>query len=86
MDVAAYIEESGYDSVVVFPKEYDEAFLGVSDEDRAVYSRTLLLQCLMRSMSEEDAVEWFEYNTLRSLPYTHKAPIIILTEVAYDDV
>ena len=53
----------------------------------AVYDRELCIQCIMESMSESDdpeydpyesAMEFFEYNTVRSLPYRKdRAPIII---------
>lgn len=53
----------------------------------AVYDRELCLKCLEEDFSRnckpdddpyEMVQEWFEYNTVRSLPYQHeRAPIII---------
>ena len=51
-----------------------------------VYDRKKCIECLMDSSLKDDsdedpyemAEEWFEYNTMRALPYMHeKAPIIV---------
>ena len=41
------------------------------DEFHAVYDKEKMLQyyIITNECTYEDAVEWFEYNTLRSLPY-----------------
>lgn len=38
-----------------------------------------MVSCLMENddMTEEEAVEFIEYNTIRSLPYYDEAPIIV---------
>lgn len=44
---------------------YDSAIIGtacVRGTDVVVYSRKKIVKTLMRSMSEEDAVEFFEFN------------------------
>ena len=69
----------GYEGVVVFENpSYVNAFLGVSTDNRAVYDFEKMIGCLMEedSMTEDEAIELIEYNTIRSLPYYENAPII----------
>ena len=58
---------------------YDDAAIGYTDDGRVVYDYDLLVECLMKEdMSEIDAIEWVEYNILRSIPYCgEQAPIVI---------
>lgn len=72
------IEERGLDEVVIFENpSFDEAFIGVSDDDRAVYDFDKMVDCLSKDMTAEEAVEFIEYNTIRALPYVPKSPIIL---------
>lgn len=59
---------------------YDTAFIGVTTDNRAVYDYQLMVEWLVREegFTEEDAVEWIDYNTLRALPYMgDDAPIVM---------
>jgi hypothetical protein len=50
---------------VVLVDGLEEAFIGVdygADEPRAVYSRDACIAVLARSMTHEEAVEYFDYN------------------------
>lgn len=72
------IEERGLDEVVIFENpSFDEAFIGVSDDDRAIYDFDKMVDCLSKDMTVEEAVEFIEYNTIRALPYVPKSPIIL---------
>lgn len=54
--------------------------IGVSSDGRAIYDFDLMVQWLMEqdNMDYTDAVEWIEYNTIRSLPYVGDgAPIVM---------
>lgn len=70
-----------YEDVLIFDgEEYDDALIGVTTDNRAVYEFEKMVECLMNKYgwSDIDAIEWIEYNTIRSLPYFGaKAPIII---------
>lgn len=61
----------------------DDAMVGVTtggtEELHVVYSREKCIQALMQQgMTREEAVDWFEYNTLRTIPYAGvNHPIII---------
>ena len=50
---------------------YDSALIGVSHDDRAIYDYDLMVEWLMedQGFTEEEAVEWIDYNTIRALPY-----------------
>lgn len=72
---------AGYEDVVLFENfSYDDALIGVSEDGRAVYDYNLMVKWLVdnEKFTYLDAVEWVEYNTLRSIPYAgSKAPIVI---------
>ena len=59
--------------------DFCSAFIGVSDEGRAVYDYNKMVESLMEDgMDEEQAIDWISYNTVRSLPYQGPlAPIIL---------
>ena len=73
--------EAGYEDIVVFENySYDDALIGVSHDDRAVYDYNKMVKWLMdtEGFSEEEAIEWIDYNTIRALPYFgDQAPIIV---------
>lgn len=70
----------GYEGVVIFDnRSYDAALIGVSEDGRAIYDYEKMVDGLMYmdGMMPDEAVEWIEYNTIRALPYTAGAPIIM---------
>lgn len=73
--------ENGYVGVVFLTEySYDDALIGVTEDGRAVYDYEKMIQWLMdtEGWSCEEAMEWIDYNTLRSLPYMGEgAPIIM---------
>jgi hypothetical protein len=73
--------DMGYEDAVVFETpSYDDAIVGVSD-GRVVYDFNKMVDCLVNdedmAMSEEEAVEFIEYNTIRALSYIENAPIVM---------
>lgn len=50
---------------------YTDAIIGVSDDNRVIYDYDKMVLSLMNAdeMSEEEAIEFIEYNTIRALPY-----------------
>ena len=60
---------------------YDDALIGVTVDNRAVYDYDKMVQWLMEHEefeSDLDAIEWIEYNTLRAIPYFGEdAPIVM---------
>ena len=74
------ITDLGYEDVTVFENyDYADAFIGMSDDGRAVYSYDKMIEWLMvnENLSYEDSVEWIDYNTIRALPYYPGGPIVV---------
>lgn len=73
--------DNGYEGVKYFVNfSYDTALIGVTDDNRAVYDFDLMVGWLIETQdfTQEDAIEWIEYNTIRALPYMgERAPIIM---------
>jgi hypothetical protein len=67
-------------SIVFEDHSYDNSIIGISSDERVVYSFDAMIEELIEDegMSYEEAVEWIEYNTIRALPYAgEKAPIVM---------
>lgn len=81
MDAEEKLLNAGYEGVIYFTNySYDDALIGVTDDDRAVYDYDKMVEWLVReeNFTELDAIEWIDYNTIRALPYMgDKAPIIM---------
>lgn len=62
------------------PEQYKDAIVGLShDNNHIIYSHNRFIECLMKDgMSKEEAIEWTDHNTIRSLPYIGEyAPIVM---------
>lgn len=70
-----------HDDAVVFDKpDYDDAIIGITDEGQVIYDYDTMVKCLVDrdGMSETEAIEFIDYNTIRALPYAgEKEPIIM---------
>ena len=81
MNAEERLLEYGYEDIKIFVNyNYDDALIGVSEDGRAVYDYNKICDWLMKKegWSYEEAVEWIDYNVLRSLPYMgNDAPIIM---------
>lgn len=75
------ILDAGYEDVIIFSGDsYDDALIGISEDGRAIYDFDLMVEWLVENdnLTAEEAIEWIEYNTIRSLPYVgDKAPIVM---------
>lgn len=70
----------GYDEAVVFESpSFDDAIVGITVDGRVVYDYERMVACLMKNdgISEEDAVDFISYNTLRALSYVANSPIVV---------
>lgn len=79
-----YDEEILDNIVVLEGDEFADGCIGITDDYRLVYSYEKLVESLMKAYNQEDetpAIEWLEYNTIRSLPYMESqgllTPIIV---------
>jgi hypothetical protein len=64
------------------PEQYKSAILGLtSDDNHVVYSYNKLVDAMLKEnpeWTETDAIEWIDYNTIRSLGFMgENAPMII---------
>ena len=76
-------EQLPYGAIVFDNHAYDNSIIGVTLDDRIIYSfnRMVVELGVDEGWSEEEAIEWIEYNTIRALPYAgEKAPIIVYEE------
>ena len=76
----------GYDDVIIFSDySYDTALIGVTHDDRAVYDYDKMVEWLVENedFTEEDAIEWIDYNTLRALPYAGPGSPIVVYSYTY---
>lgn len=67
------------------PEHYDDGIVGVTDEGNVVYSYEKLAEALMEhdGMTHEEAVEWLDYNTVRSVPYMGEFKPIIIYDIEW---
>ena len=85
MSIKEMLNDSSYDDVVYFTDfSYDDAIIGIDSNNRLVYDYSKMVEWLIREeeFSDQDAMEWIDYNTIRALPYIDnqtdgKAPIIV---------
>ena len=83
------LNEMGYEGAIIFESpDYDEAIIGVSHDDRVIYSFEKMIQCLVNNdkMTEEEAIDFIEYNTIRAIPYFGStAPIVLMNEIMFSE-
>ena len=69
--------DAGYEGTIYFTNpSYDDAFLGVSSDDRAIYDYEKMVESLVNNedMTEDDAREFIDYNCSF---YIEGGPIIL---------
>ena len=80
-DVKELITNCGYENVIVFSNpDYASAFVGISEDNRAIYDYDNMIEFLMReyNVTDMEAIEFIDFNTIRALPYIGEgAPIIV---------
>ena len=72
--------DMGHEDAIIFDgPEFDDAIVGVTDDGQVVYDYDKMVLCMMRqdNISEEEAIEFIEFNTIRALPYVENAPIVM---------
>lgn len=68
------------EQIIVFDNpNFDNSIIGISYDNRVIYDYQLMVQDLMQqdNIEEEDAIDFIDYNTLRSLDYIDNGPIIL---------
>ena len=81
------IAEINPDAVLFEEEYYDAAILGLDNEDRVVYDLNKMITAYMAANNADyiDAVEWIEYNTLRSLPYIEASARPVVLTLSFAD-
>lgn len=79
-----FIAEEHEDSYVFNLPSFDNSIVGITDNGRIVYCYELMVKEFMHDagVSEEDAVSFIDYNTLRSIDYIEESirPLIIYNQ------
>lgn len=86
MNAEKRLLENGYEGIKYLVDEsYDDALIGVSEDERAIYDFNLMIEWLMKKydLDEIEAIEWIECNTLRALPYMGDGAPIIMYRLLY---
>ena len=70
------------DAVVFDNHSYDNSIIGTTFDGRAIYDFDKMVTELMNDegWTEQEAIDWIEFNTLRALPYVeNKRPLVVYT-------
>ena len=81
MDKRELLCDRGLEDAVVFDSpDYDDAIIGVTHDDRVVYSYPAMVRILQErdEMTEEEAQEFIDYNTIRAIPYGGENPPVVM--------
>lgn len=73
------IEEQLEEGTIIL-EGFDEAYIGATHEGAAVYDFEKMVEVLMKrdGMTDEEAMDWLNYNTIRSLDYIPDPTPVIL--------
>ena len=77
------LTNDGHDDSIFFENpSYDTAIIGITDDGKVCYSYNKMVDYLVDTdgMTEEEAIEFIDYNTVRALPYFKSegnVPIIV---------
>lgn len=74
-------------SIVLDNESYDNSIIGVSLDDRVIYSYEMMVGEYMRdnNCTEDEAMDWIDYNTIRAIPYfPNPRPMIVSEVIGFD--
>ena len=86
MNAEERLLEAGYEGIKFLTNySYDDALIGVSDDGRAIYDYEKMIEWLMREegWTDNEAIEWIDYNTIRALSYFGSDAPIIMYPLGY---
>lgn len=71
------------DTVYLTGYNYYSAIIGYTDDGGLVYSYEKMIEYLIKEaeMTQEEAIEWIDYNVLRAIPYMGDTKPIIVYEL-----
>ena len=71
-ELREYLEAQGHEETVFFENpSFVKAITGITDSGQLIYDYDLMIAAAMEeeNWDAEEAIEWIEYNTIRSIPY-----------------
>ena len=81
-ELREYLEAQGHEETVFFENpSFVKAITGITDSGQLIYDYELMIAAAMEeeNWDTDEAIDWIEYNTLRSIPYMgHTHPIVSL--------
>ena len=81
-ELCEFLEAQGHEETVFFEHpSMVKAITGITDSEQLIYDYNLMIEAAMEEegWTCEDAIDWIEYNTLRSIPYMGSShPIVSL--------
>ena len=83
MAINEYVRSELDEDAIVFDNpSFDNSIIGMTTDGQAVYDYDKMVEELMKddNISEQEAIDWIDYNTIRAIPYAGEmAPIIMFT-------
>jgi len=83
------IAESNEDAIVFDNPSFDNSIIGMTTDGCVIYSMNLMIKELAEedNISEEEAYEFIDYNTLRAMPYAGEyAPVVLDQDPVFYEV
>ena len=81
-ELREFLEAQGHEETMFFENpSFVKAITGITDSGQLIYDYNLMIEAAMEEegWTDEEAIEWIEYNTLRTIPYMgHAHPIVSL--------
>ena len=71
-ELCEYLEAQGHEETLFFEHpSFVKAITGITDSDQLIYDYNLMISAAMEEemWDVDEAIEWIEFNTLRSIPY-----------------
>ena len=75
------------DTIVFDNYAYDNSIIGITFDGRAIYEYYKMIAELVDddNMSADEAIEWIDYNTIRSLSYINGKKPLVVCDYSYDE-
>lgn len=85
-ELREYLTERELTGTVFFDSpSFVKAIIGITESGQLIYDYNLMILAAMEEQEWEceDAIEWIEYNTLRSIPYMGDLHPIVMMPLDY---
>ena len=85
-----FISEEHEEAVIFNVPNYDNAIVGISEDGRVIYDYELMIKELTNdtALTEDEAIQFLDYNTIRTLPYIEEKvrPIILYSSTTIKEM